>query len=155
MPRWLAKGAKRKGVRIRDSIVRLARGSYVGHEFRPEYVDSGHSRLERAEPTKDLVAVIASHSYGRNLARLLAYVERRGPAHVGAPVGQVYGPFSELRKSRKKIRVGLNYLVWLTARTSDPARHLDVPAVTVHSSKRVTGQGSLGTIMPGHNRPRI
>src|SRR5580704_2210461 len=154
MPGRLAKGAERKGVSISDAIVRLASGCYVSHELRLEYVDHGHGRLKRAEPAKDLVAVIASHSYGSNLARLLAYVERSGPAHVGVAVREVYGPLSELRKSRKKIRASLNHLVRLTADASDPSSHLDVPAVPIHSSKRVARQRPLGASVPSHNRPR-
>ena len=155
MPRRLAKSTKRKGVRVRNATVRFSGGSYLGHQFRLEYVDSGHSRLERTEPAKDLVAIIASHSYGSNLARLLAYVEGRRPAYVCTPVRQVYRTLSELWKTRKKVRASLNHLVWLTATASDPTRHQDIPAVTVCSSKRVARQRSLGAFIPSHNRPRI
>src|ERR1700722_2504650 len=155
MPWRLSKGAKGKGVDVRNATVSLGRGSYMGHHLGLKYVDPGHTRLERAKPTKDLVAVIASHSYGPNFARLLADIKRRGPAYVGTAVGQVYRPLSELRKSRDKIRASLNHLVWLTAGASDLTCDQNVPAVPVYSAKRIARQRSLGTFVPGHHGASI
>jgi len=125
MPRRLAKGAKRKGGAVipRCDCTSRLRLFNVGHEFRLEYVDSGHSRLERAETGEGFwVAVIASHSYGGNLTCLLADVRT---ARTQLTVGR-YRP-SGIRSAqraeeieKRKIRVSLNYLVWLTAGTSDP-----------------------------------
>src|SRR5579863_4610029 len=112
MPRWLAKGTKRKWVRIGDAIVSLTSGCYAGHEFRLKYINSRHSRLARPEPAKDLVAVVASHSCRSKFARFLAYVERGGPADVGTAVRQEYGPFREMGKSGQKIRTRLNHVMW-------------------------------------------
>src|SRR5271156_753262 len=140
MPRSLAKCGKRKRMRIYDAIVCFVGGNYMRQQFWPEYLGSGHGGLERPESAKDLVSVVAGHSYRGNVARVLADVERWGAAHIGATVRQVYGPFSELRKSRQKICTDLNHLMPLAACSSHPACNHNVPAVAINSSKRVARQ---------------
>src|SRR5271156_1486208 len=140
MPRSLAKCGERKRMRIYDAIVRFVGGKYVRQQFWPEYLGSGQGGLERPESAKDLVSVVTGHSYGGNVARLLADVEGSGEAHIGATVRQVNGPFGELRKSRQKICTDLNHLVRLAACSSHPACNHNVPAVTIKSSKRVARQ---------------
>ena len=127
-------------MRIYDAIVRFVGGNYMRQQFWPEYLGSGHDGLERPESAKNLVSVVAGHSYGSNVARLLADVEWWGAAHIGATVRQVYGPFSELRKSRKKICTNLNHLVRLAACSSHPACNHNIAAVAIRSSKRVARQ---------------
>src|ERR1051326_2544788 len=122
---------------MHDAIVRFAGGSYVLQQFRLECVGTGQVRLKRAESAKDLIAVVAGHSYRRNLACLLTHVQRCGATHIGAAVRQVYGPFSKLRKSCKKIRTDLNHLVRLAACSGYAACDENVSAVAICSSKCV------------------